>query len=356
MPDFSDLRLDPVDDVERVLAVAHDHDTADGLAFTVPLRDPFAQIGTIRHDPQIAHEHRRAIVGRDGDLLDIRQGPDVADSSHQVVCAGHFQHPAAYLIIAGPDPVDDGLQGDVQSQQAVWIQPDLILSNETTDRRDFGDPRHGLERIANLPVLQASQIGQVEVMAAINQDILIDPTGSRSVGADNRMYAGGQLACQLLHVFEHSAARPIDVSPVLEDHEHIRVVEHGLRPNRLHVRRGKHGRYDRIGNLIFDYVGRLPHPFGVNDDLHIGNVRESVERDQIQRPDAAENQRCDGDEYEEAVVITPIDNLFDHETSSHCHRPGDGDVELLVGQRLSVPAAAMVTCQVPPLSRSISAL
>ncbi len=226
----------------------------------------------------------------------------------------------------------------MQSQQAVWIQLDLILTNETADGRDFRDPRHGLKRIANLPVLQASQIGQVEVMAAINQQILIDPTGSRGVGSDDRMDAGRQLACQLLHVFEHSAARPIDVRAVLEDHEHIRVVEHGLRANRLHMGRRKHGGYDRIGNLVFDDVRRLPHPFGVNDDLHVGNVGKSVERDQVQGPDAAENQTA-------ATAMNTRKRLSLHQsivfsiivTSSHRHRTGDGNVELLFRDRLAVP-------------------
>ena len=47
--DVVEALLDRVDDLERVLAVAHDHDAADHLALTVEVGDP-AAVGLGAHD------------------------------------------------------------------------------------------------------------------------------------------------------------------------------------------------------------------------------------------------------------------------------------------------------------------
>jgi len=61
-----------------------------------------------------------------------------------------------------------------------------------------------------------------------------------------------------------------------------------LRANSLYVRRREHRGDNRIGHLILDKIGRLPHPFGMDDHLNVGNVRQRIERDSIERPDARE--------------------------------------------------------------------
>ena len=180
-PDLGNFRFDPIDNVQRVLAVAHDDDAAHRFAFAVPIRNAFSQIGTQRHDAQIPHQHGSAIAGCNGDLFDVSQGSDIPDSSHQIVGTCHFKYPPPYLIVARPDFVDDGLQRYAQREQAIWVQLDLILTNKTADGRDFRDARHSLERVAHLPVLKTSQIGQVEFMTAVNQQILIHPTRSGGV-------------------------------------------------------------------------------------------------------------------------------------------------------------------------------
>src|SRR5260221_6688474 len=110
-----------------------------------------------------------------------------------------------------------------------------MLTNKAYDRRDLRDSGYGLKRLTDLPVLQTSQIGEIEIVAPIDQQVFVDPTGSSGVGTDDGVDSGRELARELLHVFKHAAARPIDVSAILEDDEHVRVVEHGLRANRLHM-------------------------------------------------------------------------------------------------------------------------
>ena len=64
-------RLDAVDDVERVLPVAHHDDTADGLPFAVPFGNSLSQVGPKAHDAEVAHQHGNAVASRDGNLFEV---------------------------------------------------------------------------------------------------------------------------------------------------------------------------------------------------------------------------------------------------------------------------------------------
>ena len=103
-----ELPLDAVDHVERVLPVAHHDDAADRLALAVPFRHAFAQVGSETHHAQIADQHRRAVVGRDRDLLEIGERMDVAQAADHVVGARHLEHAPADFAVAVANLVDHG--------------------------------------------------------------------------------------------------------------------------------------------------------------------------------------------------------------------------------------------------------
>ena len=127
-----------------------------------------------------------------------------------------------------------------------------------------------------------------------------------------RIHTSRELARNLLQVFQHAAARPIDVGAVFEHDEHIRVVGHGLCADRLDVWRGEHRGDNWIGHLILDEIGRLAHPFGMNNHLDVGDIRQRVERYSIERPNAGEDERQHAEEQDEAVRVAPVDSSFDH--------------------------------------------
>ena len=53
--ELRELLLDPVDDGEGVLPVAHHHDAADRLAVAVPLGSPLPQFGSQTHHAQVSY-------------------------------------------------------------------------------------------------------------------------------------------------------------------------------------------------------------------------------------------------------------------------------------------------------------
>ena len=70
--DFLQLLLDAVDDVQRVLAVAHDDDAADRFALAVEFRDAAPQVRAEMHGADILHIDRRAVHDLEHDVLDVR--------------------------------------------------------------------------------------------------------------------------------------------------------------------------------------------------------------------------------------------------------------------------------------------
>ena len=51
-----------VDHIEGIQSVTHDHNAAYGLAFAVPLRDAFADVGAERDCAEILDEYRRSVL------------------------------------------------------------------------------------------------------------------------------------------------------------------------------------------------------------------------------------------------------------------------------------------------------
>jgi hypothetical protein len=112
---------------------------------------------------------------------------------------------------------------------------------------------------------------------------------------------GGKTPRNLLQIFQHTRARPIQIGAVLENNEHVGIAEHGLGANRFHVWRGKQGRNDRVSNLILDDIGRFI-PRRMNNYLHIGDVGQGIQRHPALRPDAGQHQQKRSGEDEEAIA------------------------------------------------------
>ena len=157
------------------------------------------------------------------------------------------------------------------------------------------------------------------------------------------MNARRQAPFDLLQIFEHARARPVEVGAVLEDDENVGIAEHRLRPHSFHMGGGQKRRDDRIGDLVFNDVGRLPVPWRVDNDLHIGDIGQRIEREcALESPDTSQHQRKSAGEYKKAVAGAPVDPACDHlapaiTTICFCARVCPFFV------------ASTVTCHVPPI-------
>src|ERR1700704_730111 len=121
-------------------------------------------------------------------------------------------------------------------------------------------------------------------MAVIHEDVLVDPSGPGRIRPDDGMNSFGQSTLDLLHVFQNTRARPVEVRSIFKHDEDVGISEHRLRSYGFYMRGGKQGRDNGISDLIFDDARRLTHPRSMDNDFDVGNIRQGIERNSPQRP------------------------------------------------------------------------
>src|SRR4029077_8536692 len=151
--DLVDFLFNAIDDVERVLAVTHHDNTANGLAFAVQFRDPAPNIAAEMHGAHVLHVNRRAFIYFQHNVFDVGDAFDVAAATHEIFRGPNLESLAAYVGVARFDRADDVAERDAVGDERVWIEIDLVLLHEAADRGDFRDAFHGGKRVAQIPIL-----------------------------------------------------------------------------------------------------------------------------------------------------------------------------------------------------------
>ena len=146
---------------------------------------------------------------------------DIAEAADHVIRSRHLEDASTNFAVAVADFVDHRFQWDLERQQPIGIELDLVLLYEAPDSGDLRNPRHGLERITHIPILQAAQVSETVSVALIDQRVFVHPSRTSGVRANSGIHASGKLAGYLLQVFQHAAPCPVDISAVLEHDKHI---------------------------------------------------------------------------------------------------------------------------------------
>src|SRR5881394_3690239 len=79
--------------------------------------------------------------------------PRCTAATYKIFRGRDLESLATYIGVACFDRADDVAERDVVGDERVWIEIDLVLLYEAADRRDFRDPFHRRERIAQIPIL-----------------------------------------------------------------------------------------------------------------------------------------------------------------------------------------------------------
>src|SRR5580700_322551 len=345
--DLSQLLLDTIDHVECIQPIPHDHNAAHGLAFAIPLRYTFPHVRAEGNRTQIFDEYGRPVLRHHRHVRQVIERLQIAQPANHVSRTAQFQYAATDFIRTRLHAVDNGREGYAISEQFVRIKLHLILTHEPTDARNFGHTWYGCQLVTQVPVLNASKIGQALLLTVIDEHILVDPTRTGRIGTDGGTDVCGKPTGNRLQILHNPRTGPIDIGPVLKHHKDVGVIEHGLRAYRFHPRPSQQRSDDWIGDLIFDDVGWLAFPIGVNDHLHIRNVRQGVQRNVAHGPDSSQREQKYPGEDQEAIVCAPLDDSGDHDIP-----PVALSVSCLLAIVCPFSCALMVTSQVPPEPRS----
>ncbi len=190
-PELLDPGLDPVDDVEGVLAVAHHHDAAHRLAVAVPLQQAAPDVRAEAHLANVAQQHRHAVgaAGADGHLLQVGEPLHVAAAAHVVLALRHLHHPAAHVVVGVADARDHLVERDAVGPQPDRVDRHLVLLLVAAHAGHLGHPRHAPQRVAQREVLEGAQLVEVVLPAPVHQRVLEHPAHPGGVGAERRRHA-----------------------------------------------------------------------------------------------------------------------------------------------------------------------
>ncbi len=185
-------------------------------------------------------------------------------------------------------------------------KPPTLATSATPSALESGKADH--------PVLQRAQFRERHLLG--DDRILIDPADTGRVRTERRRDAGRQTLGRGIEIFEHAASRPIGIGAVLEDDVDEGDAEEGEAAHHLRPRHGQHRRRQRIGDLIFDDLRRLPRIFRVDDDLDIGEIGNGVERQCMKRIETCANGESGPDENQDEIAGGPGDKTCDHRFTS----------------------------------------
>ena len=117
-------------------------------------------------------------------------------------------------------------------------------------------------------------------------------------------------------VLEYAAARPVHVGAIFKDDVHERVIEEGIATYDLGERHREHLGGEGIGDLIFDDARGLAGILGKDDDLHIGQIGDGIERDLADRINSTEDNDGHQHQDEELILYGKFNDATDHDYSS----------------------------------------
>ena len=315
---FGELGLDGRERVLRILARAQDDHAARDFAFAIEFGNAAPHLGADLDRGHIAHAHRHTCARDDGHGPEIIQAFEVAARAHHDFGLAEFEHRTASLLIGRLQGRAHLVVGHAIGREFHRIEHDLVLLDHAADGSHFGDIWQALELEAQEPVLQRAQLGEVVAAAAIDERVLVDPADAGRIGTERGLRTCGQPALHLVQVFEHPRACPIQIGAVFEQHIDEGIAEKREPAHCLRAWHRQHGGRKRIRDLVLDDLRRLARVTRADDDLHIRQIGQGVDRRMPHRPDAPGGRGHAQHQHQKAVGDRPADQARDHGRPPGC--------------------------------------
>ena len=185
----------------RVFAVTHQHHAAHGLD-TAFVERTAPEIRAKRHAGDVFQLDRRALLLTDDNLLQILRRFDEADATDEELQAVFLQYLRADVDVGLPHSLIHVKQRHALRTQLVRMHVDLILLHETSDARHLAHAFDGIELIAQIPVLDAAQFGEIEALAL--DGVPKDLAERRGIGTQHGDHLFRQPLLRHVHALQHS--------------------------------------------------------------------------------------------------------------------------------------------------------
>ena len=152
--------LEALDDIERIAALAHDHDAGHHISAPVKIAEAAAYVGAQNDLPDILDANRRSALRGEHCFVKIGNGVDVALATNHVFGAAGFKQPRAGLLVGSSNHLGDFGDGNTVGTQAVRIDIHLVLLNVSSHRCNLRHARNFLQVRLQIPVLKGAKFGQ----------------------------------------------------------------------------------------------------------------------------------------------------------------------------------------------------
>jgi hypothetical protein len=311
-----------MDDFECIAAVTRHRDAADHLALAVQLGDSAPLVGPQFDARHVAQQHGRAALGLQHDPLDVLLAAQVAAAAHHVFALGHLDDAAADVAVVLAYGPHHRFEIDAIGMQLVRVGRDLVLLDESPHAGDLGHVVGLGQLVAHEPVLDRAQLAQIVPVAG--QRVLVYPAHAGGIGPERRRHARGQSLRHGVQVLEHARARPVDVGAVLEDDVDEGRAEKREAAHHLRARHREHRGGQGIRDLVLDDLRTLPAVLGVQDDLHVREIRQRIQRRLQQRIHARADGAGREQQHQHDVAQRPVDQACQHLSVLRARRARSG--------------------------------
>ena len=159
----------------------------------------------------------------------------------------------------------------MRSAQPIRIDVDLVLLHSAADAGHFRDTRHGIQLVANVPVLQRAEIAQAESAALDRVPEHVADTSR--IRPERRHDTGGQL---LGDEVQRSRTRVRAKYRSTSSSKITKIIEKPNADATAPLAPGKPLQVDgqRIGNLVLDLLRATSRP--VREDDHLVVARSGI--------------------------------------------------------------------------------
>ena len=297
------LVFDTVDDVNRADAIAGDDHTPDGFfrAFhqrTGPEGIPDLDLG------HLADKNGHAVLRANDNVLDVADVFDEPEATDHGPGAARLHDIAPDIAVTPHDGVHDGRERDTEGAQAVGVHVNLILPHRSPDAGHFGHARHGVELIADKPVLERAQVA--EGISRPFHGVPEDVPHPRGIRAEGRHDPRRQRFIQEIEPFEDPRAREVNIDGVFKEDVNHREAKGRGGPHHAHPRQALEAHGQRVGDLVLHFLRRAAGPVREDNHLVVREVRNGVNRHGAQRPIAPASQQQEPGDHQEPIAQRDI--------------------------------------------------
>ena len=172
LADLLDLVVHPGQRLERVAAVAHQHDALHHVGLDVLAHDAEARSGAFPHLGQVAHAHRHALLLGDDDLSHVLERLDETDAAHVERLFAQREPLAAHVLVGVGDAGRELLERETVPLEPHGIDVDVDLAGLAAEADNVDDARHLAELALEDPILRGLELRQRRPRPA--QDVAVD--------------------------------------------------------------------------------------------------------------------------------------------------------------------------------------